>query len=111
MRHQTNTHAGWDAPSNQSGLPAPKDCETLSLLRSFLKPIFDQAETWHALSKVLASKGYGIAFREGHLVVLDGSGSALCTGSTLGVPLRSLSARLGRPSVRASLDGHTGELH
>ncbi|WP_136441947.1 hypothetical protein [Pacificoceanicola onchidii] len=111
MRHQTNTQAGWETASDQLGLPAPKDCETLSLLRSFLNPVFEQAETWQALRQVLASKGYGIAFSEGHLVLLDGSGRAVCTGSTLGVPLRSLSERLGRPSVRASVDGHTGVLH
>ncbi|WP_425100812.1 hypothetical protein [Tropicibacter sp. S64] len=111
MRHQTEDQAGWADAAAEAGLPDPRDCETLFLLRGFLTPIFEAAESWSSLTTALATKGYGLAFREGHLVILDEAGRGLCTGSALGVPLRSLAKRMGRPCVRASLDGHAGTLH
>ncbi|MFZ7092469.1 hypothetical protein [Primorskyibacter sp. 2E233] len=111
MRHQSEDKANWANARSQSGLPEPRDCETLFLLRGFLGPILETAPSWQDLATQLSTKGYGLAFREGHLVILDEAGNGLCTGSSLGIPLRELSARIGRPAVRASVDGHTGELH
>ncbi|KMK65690.1 hypothetical protein [Puniceibacterium sp. IMCC21224] len=92
-------------------LPAPLDCETQALLRAFLTPIMEKARSWSDLSTLLRIKGYGIAFREGHLVLINAdTGTPLCTGATLGVPLRTLAARLGRPCVVAHRDGISGHL-
>lgn len=111
MRHQDMEKAGWAGAQALPGLPAPRDSESLLLLRGFLTPLIDAAQSWQALAAALAVKGYRLAFREGHLVILNEDGQGICTGTMLGRPLRSLSLRLGRPCVRASIDGHRGELH
>ena len=64
----------------------------------------------NSIAEALATKGYGLAFRDGHLVLLNHDGNPICTGSALGVPLREISARIGRPSIRASADGCKGSL-
>lgn len=112
MRYQSESTAGWDSYAQPVGtLPVPLDCETAALLRSFLTPILEQAQTWPDLAETLAQKGYGIGFLEGHLVVTYAeSGAAICTGASLGVPLSGLSARLGRPCVKVHRDGHSGDL-
>ncbi|MCC1494264.1 hypothetical protein J1C49_16715 [Cognatishimia sp. F0-27] len=91
-------------------LPAPLDCETQMLLRRFLSPILETAPDWPALARALQAKGYGLGFRAGHLVILREQGEPLCTGRSLGVPLRSIAARIGRPALRGSADGLTAEL-
>ena len=111
MRYQTETQADWTGARIAGGLPAPRDCETMSLLRGFLTPILESATSWSDLRASLDQRGYGLAFREGHLVILDDAGEGMCTGSSIGVPLRVLAARLGRPAVRATHDGHSGELN
>lgn len=111
MRYQSEDMAGRAGANTQGGLPAPRDCETLVLLRAFLRPILETAASWQDILVRLSEKGYGLAFREGHLVILDEAGQGLCTGSSLGIPLREIAARIGRPAVRASADGHAGELH
>ncbi len=89
----------------------PLDCETASLLRGFLLPVFETATGWPELRRRLVAKGYDIAFRDGHMVLINlETRQALCTGTVLGMPLRSLAARLGRPTVIAHRDGATGEL-
>ncbi|WP_146584804.1 hypothetical protein [Puniceibacterium confluentis] len=99
-----------------TGAPVPHpgiglDCETASLMRGFLLPIFETARDWSDLRQRLVSKGYDIAFRDGHMVLLNlDTREALCTGTVLGSPLRSLAARLGRAHVIANRDGATGEL-
>lgn len=94
-----------------AAFPTPLDCETQALLRGFLTPILEKAKSWADLSDRLQVKGYGIAFRRGHLVLINmDTGAALCTGSSLGVPLRALSARLGRPCVKVHRDGASGAL-
>ncbi len=86
------------------------DCETASLLRGFLLPVFETATNWADLRRRLVSKGYDIAFRDGHMVLLNlETQQTLCTGTVLGTPLRSLAARLGRPTVIAHRDGASGE--
>lgn len=93
------------------GLPAPLDCETALLLRSFLTPLLEGATSWRGLADALADKGYGLGFREGHLVIHNAdSGEPICTGNTLGVPLKVLAKRLGRPAVRVHQGGATGDL-
>ncbi|SDX91035.1 hypothetical protein [Citreimonas salinaria] len=94
----------------RSILPAPLDSETLMLLRAFLRPIVDAAESWNDLACRLAERGYGLGFREGRLVVLNESGLPICTGRCLGMPLRLLARRLGRASISAGRDGRSGVL-
>ncbi|WP_425073950.1 hypothetical protein [Sagittula sp. S175] len=114
MRHQPNATAGWgDARltgTPSSGLPAPLDCETRTTLRLFLEPIISAADSWPGLAADLLKRGYALGFREGHLVILNDTGAAVCTGSDLGIPMASISARIGRPCVRAHAGGHSGEL-
>ena len=87
------------------------DCETAMLLRSFLLPAIEAAGSWADLSDRLAGMGYGIAFRDGRLILRRGdTGDEVCTGHTLGAPLRDLSRRLGRPCITAAADGHSGRL-
>ena len=73
-------------------------------------PILREGRSWAEIADRLSAKGYGLAFREGHLVLLNEDGAALCTGSALGMPLRDIAARIGRPAIRASLDGQRGAL-
>lgn len=87
------------------------DCETAMLLRSFLLPAIEAAQTWADLSDRLARMGYGIAFRDGRLIFRrSDTGDEVCTGQTLGAPLRDLSRRLGRPCITAAPDGQSGRL-
>ncbi len=104
MTTQTYQPAGAD-------LPAPLESETLALLRAFLCPILEQARSWDALCRDLAAHGYTIGFRTGRLVLINENGNAVCTGRCLGVPMAALSARLGRPHVRADRSGRRGWLH
>mgnify|MGYP005990313941 CR=1 FL=1 len=93
-------------------LPAPLESETEALLRQFLSPIFDAATSWADLSGRLLTRGYVLEFRKGRMVLLNAdSGRPVCTGRTMGAPLAQLAGRLGRPAIRASLDGHCGHLH
>ena len=45
------------------------DCETAALIRAVLCPLFDTATSWKALSDGLGARGYGLAIRDGRLVV------------------------------------------
>lgn len=92
-------------------LPARMDCETAALIRGFLRPIFDHAQSWADLAARLAARGYALGFLEGRLVVLSREdGRALCTGRDLGAPLAELARRLGRPQLRTGRDGRSGRL-
>lgn len=90
-------------PSGSQTPDAPGvDCETAMLFRAWLGPLFDQAASWSALMDTLRTKGYGLAIREGRLVLTDhASGARLCTVRFLGTSLRELAGRMGRPHVRA----------
>lgn len=92
-------------------LPRPLDSETRALLSGFLTPILETATSWKDLETRLMAKGFSIGFCTGRLVISNAStGEPLCTGQSLGVPLRDLSARLGRPVVKVDKDGQTGRL-
>ena len=94
-------HSGTFHPDGSAALPAPLDSETAMLLRTCLLRHFKSATSWGDLCRRLKAKGYEIAFRSGHLVLIDENGTAICTGTTLGTPLARLANRLGRPrSVR-----------
>lgn len=93
-----------------SAIPAPIDSETQALLRLFLAPILETASNWRELSDRLGSKGYGLGFRQGRLVILNDQGHAICTGRGLGVPLAAIAKRIGRPNIRAQTDGVSGIL-
>ncbi|KHQ53076.1 MULTISPECIES: hypothetical protein [Mameliella] len=110
MFHTAIPQANWPNAPRTSGLPRPLDSEALSLLRLFLTPILERAASWQALHEQLCAKGFRLVFRRGHMVILNDTGEGLCTGSDLGVPLAALSARIGRPCVRAHRTGQTGEL-
>lgn len=105
------TESSIPSPANAgSDLPGPLDSETQALLHGFLAPIFETAQSWQDLSMRLRNKGYALAFRQGRLVVIGDQGKALCTGGSIGVPMRSLSRRLGRPCIRANRNGLVGRL-
>ncbi len=110
MKHDPLDSGHWSQPNAELGLPGPLECETLVLLRRFIAPILENAASWDDIAASLAEKGYGLTFRAGHLVIMNDQGMGLCTGRDLGVPLREISNRIGRPSIRAHADGQSGEL-
>ncbi|WP_255564083.1 hypothetical protein [Mameliella sp. CS4] len=110
MFHTAIPQANWPTVPRTSGLPRPLDSEALSLLRLFLTPILERAASWQTLHEQLCAKGFRLVFRRGHMVIVNDTGEGMCTGSDLGVPLAQLSARIGRPCVRAHRTGETGEL-
>lgn len=93
-----------------SAMPLPLDSETAMLLRTVLLPHFERATSWGDLCARLASKGYEITFRNGHLVLADESGKPVCTGSMIGSPLARLAERLGRPKLRTDCTGASATL-
>lgn len=109
MQHDRDIQIPGHAPA--PSLPRPLDSETRALLCGFLTPILETAKSWDELESRLADKGFLIGFCAGRLVISNTStGEPLCTGQSLGVPLRDLSARLGRPLVMVDKDGQTGRL-
>ena len=92
-----------------AGPPNGHDCETAALLRACLCPVFDGATSWKGLAERLGARGYGLAIRDGHLVVKDrASGRHVCSARDLGTSLRDLAQRLGRPMVLARRDRVAG---
>ncbi len=80
--------------------PAQYDCETAYLLRAVILPIFDAAPCWDALIDLLEAKGYHPMFRGGELCLTRQSdGARICGLRFLGLDMRELVARLGRPCV------------
>ncbi len=97
--------------TRHAALPAPIDSETRVLLYSFLSPILQTAGSWSELRNELAGKGYDVTFRAGRMVLKNAeSGDAICTGRAIGMPLRALASRIGRPCIKANPDGVSGEL-
>ncbi len=94
FRPLTRTPAPIDAPRSEAG----------DALRRSIAPMFDEALSWSGLAEALRTRGYAVALREDHLVVLDRKGRMLCTAEDLGAPLSRLSRRLGPPL--AGLAGH-----
>ena len=95
-------HNGTDPLSPNTPPETQIDCETAALFRAILRPIFDAADSWTALMAGLAEKGFGLAIRDGRLVLTDQtSGQRICGVRFLGNSLAELSARLGRPHVVA----------
>lgn len=110
MRHEPLDGMGWHPARTPQTSGTALDCETLVLVRSFLAPILEAAESWTALSEQLEAKGYRLAFHAGHLVIENGQGDSLCTGSAIGVPLAKISQRIGRPTLRLNPDGISASL-
>lgn len=78
------------------------DSETAALFRATLCPLISQSVSWPALMDTLRDKGFGLAFRSGRLFLTNhNTGARVCSFRFLGIPLRDLVARLGRPIVRA----------
>lgn len=92
-------------------LPGELDSETAALLRMVVLPQIEAASSWGDLVLRLRDKGFGLGFRAGRMILsrLD-SGTEICTGRSLGAPLRGLAARLGRPALRLSRDGQSAQL-
>lgn len=98
--HRPNTHRTLRQPD-----PAGMDSETAALFRARLCPLFDCAQSWGELAQTLETKGFGLAFRDGRLVLTDqANGKRVCSIRFLGTNLRALVARLGRPMVLARRD-------
>lgn len=77
-----------------------------------LRPLLETAQDWQGLSAALARKGYELHFRDGRMLFVERyTGQAICTGAAIGVPLRALADRLGRPSLTMSADGRSAVLH
>lgn len=108
MTYHSDKSSNWASAKN--AMPTPIDCETQALLRLFLSPILETASNWREISDRLGQKGYGLSFRRGRLVILNEHGDAISTGRGLGVPLAAIAKRIGRPSIRAQIDGISGEL-
>lgn len=93
-------------------LHRPLDSETAAMLRIVLRPIIDDATDWPSLSGGLDRKGYHLGFRDGRMLIVDDySGEAISTGDAIGVPLRALAQRIGRPPLRMASDGRSAVLH
>lgn len=110
VRARTDDEAVFGANSE---LDAPAmDCETSMLMRTWMRPVVEQATGWPALIEALSRRGYTLAFRDGRLWLTETvSGNGICTMRHLGASMRDLAARLGRPAVRP-VPGHPnwGEL-
>jgi len=101
LRQADGASGNLDAP--------PVDSETAALFRAALCPLISQSVSWPALMDILRDKGYGLAFRGGRLFLTNlSTGTRVCSLRFLGMPLRDLVARLGRPNVRA-LPGHQAD--
>lgn len=100
----------WQADGVSGNLDVPPvDSETAALFRATLRPLISQSVSWPALMDTLRDKGYGLAFRGGRLFLTNlSTGARVCSLRFLGMPLRELVARLGRPIVRA-LPGHQAD--
>lgn len=84
------------------------DSETAALFRTWMRPLFEQAASWGALTSTLRAKGFGLAIRDGRLVLTEyDNGARICTTRFLGASLAELSARIGRPGILARRDRAT----
>lgn len=99
-------------PALRAGSTPDYDSETAALLRCALRPLFEQAQSWDMLSRGMLQRGYRMSFRNGRLCLIrEADGARICGLRFLGLELRDLVARLGRPVVRASRGSHAdGEL-
>ncbi|WP_170527878.1 hypothetical protein [Ruegeria arenilitoris] len=87
------------------------DCETAALLRAVIRPLFAGAASWAGLASSLYEKGYQLTFQKGRLCLLDNSsGSRVCGLRFLGLELKDLVRRLGRPVVVARGHDADGDL-
>lgn len=82
------------------------DIESAILLRSLVLPAFDHANSWCELAEALATIGFGLSIKDGHLTLVDcDQGISICSGRFLGKPLVEMSQKLGKPVIRATLSG------
>lgn len=84
------------------------DVESAILLRGLVLPAFEYATNWAQLVDALGSIGFGLAIKQGRLTLTDAdSGTSICTARFLGKTLAEMSAKLGKPVIRAhpSCDG------
>lgn len=87
------------------------DCETAALMRAVIRPVFTGAASWTGLADTLREKGYRLAFQRGRMCVMDrATGVRLFGLRFLGIELRDMVRRLGRPIVVARGGGASGEL-
>lgn len=92
----------WQLATSGNPDAPPVDSETAALFRATLRPLISQSPNWPALMDRLRAKGFGLAFRNGRLILTDTeTGARVCSFRFLGMPLSDLVTRLGRPIVRA----------
>lgn len=100
MAHQNHPNTGPAGALSRGPIPKP-DFETAFTLRACLLPIFERSRTWAGLLTRLRRKGYGLAFRDGRLVLTDiATRKRVCSDRFLGQPIADLVRRLGRPTIR-----------
>lgn len=98
--HNQAPHIIFNSLSSDPEAPS-LDCETAALMRTWLRPLVDQAAGWQAFLDALSMRGYSLMFRSGRLwLVEQATGRRLCTMRHLGASMRDLVSRLGRPAVR-----------
>ncbi|MEX0327910.1 MAG: hypothetical protein AB3N07_04225 [Ruegeria sp.] len=87
------------------------DCETAALLRAAIRPLFATAASWSNLTDILRDKGYRLAFRQGSLCITDrATNERVCGLRFLGLDLKELVGRMGRPIVVARGRDADGDL-
>ena len=92
---------------NHAATSETPDFESAILLRSKVLPIFDQANSWRGLVVALCEQGFGISIRNGRLWLTQIEDKhRICTARFLGMPLASLSKRLGKPCILAVGNGN-----
>ncbi len=110
MGRQSNAEQHCRIARSRTGAGLPPDwpaldSETAALFRAWMRPLFDQAASWSALTDTLRAKGFGLAIRDGRLVLTEhDNGARICTTRFLGASLAELSARIGRPRILARRD-------
>lgn len=83
------------------------DCETASLLRQVLSPVFSDAESWEDLRSALRKRDYDVVFDGPRLILIETlGGTKICSCRFLGHPLDALTRRLGKLRVRPAPDAN-----
>lgn len=105
--HPGQSLSHWRAAQSGNRL----DCETGILLRRTLRTEFDDASCWSSLLKNLKSRGFGLAFRDGRLMLTDvNAEQCICSCRFLGWPLPDLAARFGKLRARPDLGSNLAQV-
>ena len=106
-----HNHFGSPGLAGVTNTSSDMDCETAALLRAAIRPLFTNAANWGSLTDILREKGYRLAFRDGRLCLTDTrTGARVCGLRFLGLDLKDLVRKLGRPVVIARGDQADGDI-